>query len=308
MTVDQFEEEVKKSAKRAEKLLQMPPVVKVKQDEQRILVKDPGLDGFCEDKHVITDISFDVRDVDRMVLIRQTDGTLEHAPLEVRKRMNQIYFPRNGRKLKAHKLFEKENLKSLLDRYQYLFVLDLTCVQFDPYEKEYHEITADTYQHINENKKFEILRSSRHFGPMAFFFAWHNMIDDLLLDNIKRDYLRHAVELILLYHKLHQVEGEQEISNQLKEFPDRRNLTQDYFNTMIQGAQTNLHQKINQIVGKSEEDFASDQCFIGIIENYTKKHGIKKVQLELALQTFKEENQKKYELNQDLKKQHGIAA
>lgn len=307
MTVEQFEEEVKKATKRAAKQLQMPPVVKVLEEKKRVLVTDENLSGFCDDKHVITDITFDVREVDRMVLIRQPDGSLEHAPLEVRKRMCQIFFPRPGRKLKAPKLFEPENLKAVLKRHEYLFVLDLLCVQFDPFEKEYHEVTSQVYQHINESKKFDDLRSTRHFGPMAFFFAWHKMIDDLLLDNIKRDYLRYGVELILLHHKLHSIEEEKAIAQKLAEFPNRRDLVKDYCDSMLRDAKDDLKTKIKQIVGKTEEDFTSDECFIEIIEEYTKKHGIKKVQLELALQTFKEENRKKYELNQSLMKQHGVA-
>lgn len=308
MTVEQFEEEVKKSAQRGKKQLQMPPVVKVLDEQKRVLVTDENLSGFCDDKHVITDISFAVKDTDRIVLIRQPDGSLEHAPLEVRKRMNQIFFPRPGRKLKAPKLFEPENLKAVLDRHEYLFVLDLLCVQFDPFEKEFHEISSQVYQHINESKKYDDLRSTRHFGPMAFFFAYHKMIDDLLLDNIKRDYLRHGVELILLQHTLHNnVDEEKVISQKLAEFPDRRDLVKDYCESMLQDVQNDLQVKIKQVVGKTEEDFAGDECFFEIIEEFTKKHALKKVQLELALQTFKEENRRKYELSQSLRKQHGIA-
>lgn len=307
MTVEEFESEVKSAAKRAEKYLQMPPVVKVQEDEKRVLQVDEKIAGFSEHKYVVCDISFESKDTNRLILIRQPDGTLEHAPLDVRKRVNQVYFPRPGRKLKTPAMFEPEHLKAVLDRQEYLFVLDMACVQFDPFEKQYHEITSKAYQHINETKRFDDLRSTRHFGPLAFFLAWHNMIDDLLLDNIKRNYIRHAVELILLHHKLHGIAEEKAIEQKLAEYPNRTDLVQEYFNSMLPDEKGDIQQKIEQVVGKSPEDFAADESFIQVIETFTKSHGLKKVQLELALQTFKEENRKKQELDQNLRQQHGVA-
>ena len=46
---------------------------------------------------VFTDISFGVHDRERLVVVREADGTLRQAEWEERDRVNQIYFPKKGR-------------------------------------------------------------------------------------------------------------------------------------------------------------------------------------------------------------------
>lgn len=293
MTAEQLKSQVKAAAWRAKHLLQMPPIVKVQDDQTRIISKDSGLDGFSDSSVVITDISFDVKDTKRTVLIRHSDGTLETASQSVRKRVNQIYFPRDDRKISDPKMFTPEYLQRVLDEHQYEFILDRACIQFEPYEQEYHEITSKTYQHINNSKRFNDLRSTRHFGTMTFFLAWHKMIDDLLLDCIKRGYLRNAVETIFLHYKLHAVSEENAVEKCLNDFPDTRDVIQECYNTMISGANDTIHQKIDYDSEKTRAELTRDEHFLQTIENYTKTHGVKKILLELAVQTYREELEKK---------------
>lgn len=293
MTAEQLKSQVKAAAWRAKHLLQMPPIVKVQDDQTRIISKDSGLDGFSDSSVVITDISFDVKDTKRTVLIRHSDGTLETAPQSVRKRVNQIYFPRDDRKISDPKMFTPDYLQRVLDEHQYEFILDRACIQFEPYEQEYHEITSKTYQHINSSKRFNDLRSTRHFGTMTFFLAWHKMIDDLLLDCIKRGYLRNAVEIIFLHYKLHAVSEEIAVEKCLNDFPDTGDVVQECYNTMISGSNDNIHQIIDYDSEKTRAELARDEHFLKTIENYTKTHGIKKILLELAVQTYREELEKK---------------
>ena len=180
----------------------MPPIVKIKEDVHQVVSKDPALKNFSDSTFVFTDISFGLKDSERTIVTRDMDGVLERAPYSTRKRMNQIYFPLLGRKFRAPRMFEGENLKRVLDEHQYEFVMDRLCLQFEPYEKDFHEISSQLYQHLNEHKRFDDLRSTRHFGPLAFFLAWHKIIDDLLLDMVQRDYLKNGVELIFLMFKL----------------------------------------------------------------------------------------------------------
>lgn len=293
MTAEQLESQVKAAAWRARHLLQMPPILKVQEDQTRIISQDPGLDGFSDSSVVITDISFDVKDTKRSVVVRHIDGTLETAPQSVRKRVNQIYFPRDNRKINDPKMFTSEYLQRVLDNHQYEFILDRACIQFEPYEREYHEITSKTYQHINSTKRFNDLRSTRHFGTMTFFLAWHKMIDDLVLDCIKRGYLRNAVEIILLHHKLHAIQEESSVEKCLEDHPDNRDVAKEYYTTMISGANDDLHQKIDYDAEKTREELARDEKFLKAIENYTKSHGVKKILLELAVQTYREELERK---------------
>jgi len=48
------------------------------------------------------------------------------------------------------------------------------------------QVTQRTYEHIAESGRFDDLRSTRHFGPMAYYLTIHHKIDSLLLDMLHR--------------------------------------------------------------------------------------------------------------------------
>lgn len=125
--------------------------------------------------------------------------------------MCQIYFPQPGRESKKPLMFNDEYLKSLLERKEYEFILDRACVQFEPDDPEYQKITSVTYQHLNKQNDFEILRSTRHFGPLTFFLTWFKMIDNLLLELISTSNIKEANLLLKLFNKLHTTESESDI-------------------------------------------------------------------------------------------------
>nr|CAD7431529.1 unnamed protein product [Timema monikensis] len=103
-------------------------------------------------------------------------------------------------KKKAEK--RKLDIQLLLEQGEYEFILDRACVQFEPDDPEYHRVTQATYDHIDNCHKYETLRSTRHFGPFAFYLAWHRQIDNLILESIHTDRLDEAVALIQLFHIL----------------------------------------------------------------------------------------------------------
>lgn len=279
MTSQQIEDEITKSAEKAEKLLQMPPIVKIQDDQTKLISKEPALKSFSETEFVFTDITFGLKNSERSIVIRKTDGTLETAPYSVKKRCFQIYFPMSRRQFRIPKMFEEENLKKVLDNFEYEFILDRLCIQFEPYEKEFHEISFKVFQHINESKRFDDLRSTRHFGPMAFFLAWHKIIDELLLDMIKRDFLSNGVELICLMFKLNEIPEKTGILKQIDSFKQTQNPVKDKIDQIL----TNSSK-----VGKSAEEQKIDEMCFEFIQNFVRDHGVKKHILELALQTYKE--------------------
>ena len=77
-------------------------------------------------------------------------------------------------------MFKKENLDEILreDRYQY--ILDRNCEQFEPDNPEYIATAETVYDHINLNKSYDVLWSTRHFGPMVFYYVWEKKCDDMI--------------------------------------------------------------------------------------------------------------------------------
>ena len=282
MTAKQLEEEIRSKFKTAENLLQMPPVVKMMEEQKKVISKDPAISNFSESSFVFTDVTFGLKNSDRSIVIRHPDGVLEEAPFDVRKRAYQIYFPMTGRKFRELKMFEPENIKRLMTEEEYEFALDRACLQYEPYEPRFHEITSQIYQHINEHQNFDKLRSTRHFGPMSFFFAWHKIIDDLVLDMIRRDYLRNAVELICLMYKLNAINDDTSILRTLERTNETEKQIQSTINQLLRREEANK-------IDKNSEDLATDElCFAFVQDSFVKNHSLKKPQLEMALQTYKE--------------------
>ncbi|XP_052896546.1 28S ribosomal protein S22, mitochondrial [Anopheles moucheti] len=284
MTDEQLRQELLKSIGDAQTMLQMPPVVQEQKDICRIISKDGALKALSTSKFVFTDITYGLKNSQRSIVVRHPDGTLQEAPYEMRKRLNQIYFPLNGRSIHQPPMFEHVYLQRLLEEGKYEFILDRACVQFEPYEKEYHRITANVYQHINEHRSFDALRSTRHFGPFAFFLAWHKLIDDLLLDMVKQDYLRNGIELIVLFSTLH--------------------------GTAIDGSvkQIALETQMPSLFDapeKSIDELKQDELFLSIIEQFVKEHATKKVQLNLSVQAYREMAMEKLRIAEGIRRMHG---
>lgn len=109
---DKQVQEAKEAAKyKAKKYLQMPPVVKQRVDLSVPLCEDPALKNHDTAKYVFTDITFDLNDRERFVVIREPDGILRHATWQERDRILQIYFPKPFREIEKPKMFEDEYLK-----------------------------------------------------------------------------------------------------------------------------------------------------------------------------------------------------
>ncbi|XP_035220836.1 28S ribosomal protein S22, mitochondrial-like [Stegodyphus dumicola] len=224
------------AAYRAKLKLQMPPMIEVREPVDEVLSKDPELQGFLNCKLVFTDISPGISAKDRMITVRETDGTLRKASWEERSYMNQIFFPEPGRSLETPKLFESPYLERLLDEESYIFVLDSACIQFEPDDPEYHRVTHETYDHIRLKKKFDILRSTRHFGPMAFYFAYEKNIDALLVDMIERQLISDAFDTIRLLYILH---PELKLFENIDEVNELE-FIQDYINRNTSSEKANL--------------------------------------------------------------------
>lgn len=111
------DEELQKALKKAEadmwERLQMPPIVKVRKEDDRVLSKDPALQEFDTSKWVFTDITFGVSNRERIIAVRELDGTLRLGTWEEKDRLNQIYNPMQGREIYTPKMFEPEHLEVL---------------------------------------------------------------------------------------------------------------------------------------------------------------------------------------------------
>lgn len=206
MTDEELHAALQEANKKADELLQMPPVLQARRPKNTVFSFDPVLQGLETSNLVFTDISFGVANANRLIVVREPDGTLREADWALRDRINQAYFPSPGREIYCPKMFEDEYLKGLLEREEFLYVLDRACIQFEPDDPKYQKVTSSTYEYVNEHGRFEKLRSTRHFGPFVFYLAWNKNIDNLLLDLIETCHVEEVTSLLQLYGIIHNAE------------------------------------------------------------------------------------------------------
>lgn len=76
-------------------------------------------------------------------------------------------------------------------------------MQFEADDLNYQAVAREVYEHVNLEKQFDVLRSTRHFGPMVFHLVWTSNIENLLCELIETRRIEDAVLLVRLYHKIH---------------------------------------------------------------------------------------------------------
>nr|CAG4649577.1 EOG090X0AW0 [Scapholeberis mucronata] len=202
LTQEELDNLMAETEVKLQRKLQMPPLLKEREPVNKILAKNPELQGFDKSKYVFIDISLGVSNRNREVVVRDPNGDLREASWEERHKMCQIYFPAPGRQIRTPKMFEDEHLQDCLSREEYEFILDRACAQFEPDDPDYIRTTRKTYNCIDENGHYAALRSTRHFGPMVLHFALSKRIDGLLFYFINTRELSAATDLVRLFHSV----------------------------------------------------------------------------------------------------------
>lgn len=307
LTADELKQKFNGAIRASRRALLMPPIVPIDGDKIEVIAKDPELQGIIKNKFIFIDTTFAQKDRDRTIFVRQPNGVLETADQLTRRRMLQTYFPLKGRRLVVPQMFIGDDFERVLNEGKYEFVLNRCIIQFEPYEKDYHRITSRTYQHIYDHNAFDSIRSTRHFGPMAFFLAWHKLIDNLIIDCVRRDYLRNAVEAICLMFNLNNIPYDLYILEQLKRYPKRDD---EYFYRKAIESRTSdalLKIDIEKTAGKNADDFKTDEACLEFLDAFCKsEHTNKSNEIRAALQTYREEAEEKRKLLEGLQKAHGL--
>lgn len=218
LTDEQLNQENERTLKKASRLLQMPPFLNARTKSEAILSHDEQLDplNFNDTNYVFTDISLNVPNKKRMVAVREPNGILRKADYDEREKMLQIYFPKNGKPNHTPKMFEQINLENCLKDKKYLIVLNKACLRYEPNDPEFIRITHRVYEYINEQKDYEILTSTRFFGPMLFYLAWFKKINNFVAFLLNSSRVDDCAEAIVLYRIVNDTKPSRVFSSNLE--------------------------------------------------------------------------------------------
>lgn len=203
MTDEHLQKAKQEAYEHAKARMQMPPVMAANNREPAILARDEDIVGYTKFRIMFVDISTGFSNRNRLMSVREPDGILREPTDEERSRLNNILYPAKSKSIDPPKLFEEKNLARLLGQKQYKFVLDKACVQFEPDDPRYVEITNKVYNYINEKNDFNLLRSTRHFGPMSLSLAYSKQADNLILEMLSKNLIEDAAKLVKIYNTCH---------------------------------------------------------------------------------------------------------
>ncbi|XP_020367936.2 28S ribosomal protein S22, mitochondrial isoform X2 [Rhincodon typus] len=261
MTNEQLEEAHRKAVEVAQTRLKMPPVLNEREPIHDVLAEDKILDGLEMAKYVFTDITFDIPHKERFIVVREPNGVLRKATWEEQDRMIQVYFPRGGRRIVPPSIFKDENLSVVFAQDRYEDILDLCLIQFEPNSADYIRVHHQTYEDIDKNCKYDLLRSTRHFGGLVWYLVNRRKIDGLLIDMIQRDLIEDAISMLHLYHMVHpDCQSSKEANQQqaqgldlIKIFSHTDSQKGGYIELALQVYQDTLNSSANQDPCRNEE-------------------------------------------------------
>ncbi|XP_032239658.1 28S ribosomal protein S22, mitochondrial [Nematostella vectensis] len=188
---------------RARSMLEMPPVMEEREEINEVIGTDERLAGYDSANLIFTDISMSATDRTRNIVVREPDGRLRKANWSERDRMNFIYFPKEGRKWKMPEMLTESGLQVPLSQNRHEDVLDLVCVQCEPDSPDFIRVHQHVYDDINANSKFELLRSTRHFGGLLYYLTRLRKLDNLLDELTDSGRFQDAIDVVSLHHILH---------------------------------------------------------------------------------------------------------
>ncbi|XP_022793485.1 28S ribosomal protein S22, mitochondrial-like [Stylophora pistillata] len=203
MTDAEYLEVQRKNEEEAEAMLEMPPVMDEREEIDEIIEENEELAQFSESNYVFTDISTSESDRTRSITVREPRGRLRKAVWDERDRLNFIYFPKPGRQYEIPELLTDEGMQTVFQQNRHEDVLDLACVQFEPDSADYIRIHHRTYEDLLKSKKYDILRSTRHYGGLLYYLATQQKINQLLNDMMDMEQWDDCVDLAKLYILCH---------------------------------------------------------------------------------------------------------
>ncbi|XP_048460602.1 28S ribosomal protein S22, mitochondrial isoform X4 [Rhincodon typus] len=198
---------------------------------------------------------------ERFIVVREPNGVLRKATWEEQDRMIQVYFPRGGRRIVPPSIFKDENLSVVFAQDRYEDILDLCLIQFEPNSADYIRVHHQTYEDIDKNCKYDLLRSTRHFGGLVWYLVNRRKIDGLLIDMIQRDLIEDAISMLHLYHMVHpDCQSSKEANQQqaqgldlIKIFSHTDSQKGGYIELALQVYQDTLNSSANQDPCRNEE-------------------------------------------------------
>lgn len=204
-------EKVQKAAlAQAEEHLEMPPVKFQRKEIERIISTDEDCIGFDWEgsDFVFTDISENITSSTRRVVVRENaTGILRESKWEQRERMNELYWPTEGRDYKPKQITQDEHLmRNVFTQLNHENLLDYIHFQFSLDSPDYIRVLHSVYDDIAERKSYNLLRHTRYFGGLAFYHVQKQGTANIFEYFVTQGEIGVAADIVRLHSIVHSIE------------------------------------------------------------------------------------------------------
>ena len=196
---------------------------------------------------------------DRIVVVRETDGTLRNSTWDEKMRMCQTFFPRQGRECFLPRMFQPEFLMRALEHVSATYLLDSACAQLEPDDPDYIRVVHAVYDDVDRKGTYDELYSTRLFGGLVFYLACVARVDGLMLDRLMRGRLADAADVVRLVNMLHPKCNCAVAAGRSKEPLTNRGLIESYIETMARDV---VVSKLRSALGSVDGDPGTDDVAV----------------------------------------------
>jgi len=259
LTVEEFEIERTRGFLRARKKLKIPPVMAPRKPGGDVISQNSQLDKLLEHKMIFTDITYGLKDRDRVVVVRETDGTLRDSTWDEKMRMCQTFFPRLGRETFLPRMFKPEFLSHALSHVSATYLLESACAQLEPDDPDYIRVVHAVYDDVDQKGTYDELYSTRFFGGLVFYLTCVARLDGLMLNRLIKGTLADAADVVKLLNILHPKCSCALAAGRSSEPLSDQRMVELYLETMATGAiVTKLRGALGAVVKENERENESD--------------------------------------------------
>merc|ERR1712025_491997 len=129
--------------------------------------------------------------------------------------MQFLYWPEEGQTYETLRMATDDGLPYALHELRHEFILDYISLQCQPDSPDYHRVTKRVYKDISERGVYNLLKSSRHYGGMIFYYVWNRMTDGIFEFFIQNGQIGDAADLVRLVPIVHSVKYNMDSSDEV---------------------------------------------------------------------------------------------
>ncbi|CAB4065335.1 MRPS22 [Lepeophtheirus salmonis] len=116
------------------------------------------------------------------------------------------------------------------------------CEQFEPDHPLYLQTANAVFEHADQHRQYDVLWSTRFYGPLIYTLAMKNSIDNILIHYFIKKDVDSALRVLRVYGEIHDLNSLKELKNEndelihkyLDNYSSKKSKVQKSYETMLE--------------------------------------------------------------------------